>query len=161
MSCNTSLPHVYVIPEDDANRQIAIGFSLALEQKVSRRLQVLNPAGGWRKVVETFQQDHQADMTRHPTRILVLLIDFDRDVDRLGDIQKKIPPDLYDRVFVLGALGEPEDLKPARLGTYEEIGRTMAQECREDTDAIWNHEQLRHNQAELRRLRERARTILF
>ena len=161
MSCNAELPHVLVIPEDDANRQVANGFHLGLDPERSRKLQVLPPVGGWQKVVKTFRRDHVADMSRFPNRMVVLLFDFDGNGERLIDVQKEVPAGLADRVFILGAFGEPEDLKRAKLGTYEEIGRTMAQECREDTDAIWNHEQLRHNQAELRRLRERARTILF
>ncbi len=161
MSCNAELPHVLVIPEDDANRQVANGFQLRLDPERGRRLQVLPPVGGWRKVLRTFQRDHMADMRRYPERMVVLLVDFDGDSNRLGNFQENIPLDLADRVFVLGAFGEPEDLKRARLGTYEEIGRAMAEECRADAYGIWDCEQLRHNKAELGRLRERARAILF
>ena len=150
-----------VIPEDDANRQVANGFYLALDPERSRRLQVLPPAGGWQKVLETFRRDHVANMGRYPKRMVVLLVDFDGDSNRLGNFQENIPPDLADRVFVLGAFDEPENLKRGGLGTYEQIGRAMAGECRADTDGIWNHDQLRHNQRELKRLREQARTILF
>jgi len=66
-----------------------------------------------------------------------------------------------DRVYILGALNEPEDLKNAGLGSYEEIGLAMAQDCREETDKTWGHRLLKHNATELDRLRERVRPILF
>jgi hypothetical protein len=37
----------------------------------------------------------------------------------------------------------------------------MAQDCREETDKIWGHALLKHNAAELARLREQVRPILF
>jgi hypothetical protein len=91
---------------------------------------------------------------------MVLLIDFDGDEARLGRAMACIPQRLADRVFVLGALGEPEDLKPD-LGSYETIGSRMAEDCRQDTDGTWGHKLLRRNAGELNRLRERVRPILF
>jgi hypothetical protein len=92
---------------------------------------------------------------------MVLLLDFDGRANRLQDVQARIPGDLAERVFVLGALTEPEALRQCRLGSYEEIGLAMARDCRENTDTIWGHELLRHNESELVRLRERVRPILF
>jgi hypothetical protein len=43
MSVNKYLPHVLVLPEDDANRQLATGFEI--EVKHTRRIQVLVEAG--------------------------------------------------------------------------------------------------------------------
>ena len=44
MSVNRHKPHLLVLPEDDANRQLARGFELELS---TRQFQVLQPAGGW------------------------------------------------------------------------------------------------------------------
>jgi hypothetical protein len=74
--------------------------------------------------------------------------------------QARIPERLADRVFILGALSEPEALK-ANLGSYETIGLKMARDCREETNTTWGHDLLRHNASELDRLRERVRPILF
>jgi len=65
-----------------------------------------------------------------------------------------------DRVFILGAWTEPEDLK-ADLGSYETIGLAMAKDCREETNRIWRHDLLRHNTSEIDRLRRLVRPILF
>ena len=157
MSVNRELPHVFVIPEDDANRQLANGFHLGLD--LTRQMQVLLVAGGWRKVLERFRSDHVREMD-NPNQVVVLLIDFDAQANRLEQAKAEIPDHLIDRVFILGAWTEPEDLK-ADLGTYETIGLAMAKDCREETDRIWGHDLLRHNSSEIDRLRERVCPILF
>ncbi|MGO9274215.1 MAG: hypothetical protein ACLQOO_28920 [Terriglobia bacterium] len=160
MSVNKYQPHVWVLPEDDANSDLANGF--LLDPSVSLwRIRVLEVAGGWIKVLECFESDHIAKMGRYPDRLMVLLIDFDGEKERLTIAKAKIPADLADRVFILGAWTEPEALRQASLGSYEEIGMAMAKDCREGTDTIWAHELLQHNASELDRLREHVRPILF
>jgi hypothetical protein len=100
-------------------------------------------------------------MDRYPNRFMVLLIDFDGHEDRLPYAKKAIPERLTDRVFILGAFTEPEDLKRAGLGSYETIGMALAKDCREDTGTTWAHELLHHNGSELGRLRDRVRPFLF
>ena len=160
MSADKHQPHVLVLPEDDANRQLANGF--LLHQSVSgRRIQVLPVAGGWKKVLDRFGSDYVREMDRYSKRFMVLLIDFDGNPDRLSQAKNVIPSHLIDRVFVLGVLTEPEGLKKAGLGSYKTIGRALAQDCREDTDTTWGHGLLRHNSGEIGRLRERVRPLLF
>jgi hypothetical protein len=100
-------------------------------------------------------------MDRYPNRFMVLLIDFDGHEDRLAYAMKAIPERLTERVFILGVLTEPEDLKRAGLGSYEEIGQDLAKDCREDTDTTWGHDLLRHNSGEVDRLRDCVRPFLF
>lgn len=161
MSVNKHQPHVLVLPEDDSNRQLANGFHLELDWDRSRRMQVLTPAGGWAQVVNRFVSDHVPQMKHNPHRFMVLLIDFDGRSDRLENAKARIPEDLTRRVFILGASTQPEALRQANMGSYEEIGMAMARDCRQDTDHIWAHNLLRHNAGELARLREHVREILF
>jgi hypothetical protein len=127
MSVNRYQPHVLVLPEDDANRQLANGF--IQDQDVStRRIQVLEPAGGWMRVLECFTSDHVRAMETCQLRSMVLLIDFDGKKDRMNLAKEVIPSHLTERVFVLGVLTEPEDLRKASLGSYETIGRAMAKD---------------------------------
>jgi len=159
MSVNKYQPHVFVLPEDDANRQLANGF-LGDRSLLIRRIQVLPEVGGWTQVLERFESDHVVEMDHYPHRLMVLLIDCDGREDRLDDAKARIPERLSDRVFILGTLTKPEGLK-ADLGSYETIGLRMAKDCREGTDTIWGHELLQHNVGELDRLREHVRPILF
>ena len=159
MSVNRYLPHIMVLPEDDANRQLANGFQMD-SQLDTRRMQVLPEAGGWTAVLDRFRNDHIAAMQSYPKRLMVLLIDFDERQDRISEVKAVIPLNLKDRVFVLGSWSEPERLRQ-QLGGFEEVGGLLAKDCRENADATWNHELLRHNAEELQRLREQARAILF
>jgi hypothetical protein len=161
MSVNKHIRHLLILPEDDANRQIANGFHLGLDQSVQRKVQVLGVAEGWREVLSRFERDHVAEMERNPNRSMVLLIDFDDDAARLDTVRDKIPERLRERVFVLGAQSEPESLKRAGLGSYEKIGQAIARDCRDNTETILNHALLQHNAGELSRLRLHVRPILF
>jgi hypothetical protein len=161
MSVNKYQPHVFVLPEDDANLQIANGFHVHVPWNRQRRMQVLPVAGGWVKVLDQFHSNHIDKMESNSARCLVLLIDLDGIEERLDEARAKIPAYLADRVFILSALTTPEALRQAKLGSYEEIGSAMAKDCREETESVWGHELLQHNKSELDRLRERVRPILF
>ncbi len=160
MSVNKHQPHVLVLPEDRANLQLANGFHLQVPSDRRRQMQVLRVARGWNEVLNLFKSEHELEMRRCRYRLMVLLIDFDGDKERLTIAKGKIPADLTDRVFILGAWTEPEALKES-LGSYEKIGRDLAKDCREETDATWSHKLLRHNTSEVDRLRPHVRQILF
>jgi hypothetical protein len=160
MGVNKHRPHVFVLPEDDANRQIAVGFAIAVAMPFSRQIYVLPVAGGWTQVLERFLSDEVVDMEACPDRYMVLLIDFDGIGQRLNEAGSRIPDPLRERVFILGVWSEPEELKKT-LGSYEAIGSAMARDCREGTDTTWDHNLLRHNAGELARLRKHVGPILF
>lgn len=159
MSVNKYLPHVMVLPEDDANRQLANGF-LRHESVALRAIQVLSEVGGWGKVRDVFKEAHIAEMAKYTQRHMVLLVDFDGQQDRLEEMKTVIPDSLLDRVFVIGAWREPENLK-RELGGFESIGCQLACECHGNRRDIWNHELLKHNVTELDRMIVALRPILF
>lgn len=160
MSVNRYLPHVYVLPEDDADRQLANGFHLDVQTN-PRQMQVLPPANGWHNVVECFKEEYIHQMDRFQTGFLVLLIDFDERENRLAAIKAEIPERLQNRVFILGTWSEPEDLKADFGSDLEKIGQLMAHDCVNNTETIWGHKLLHHNAEELERLRANVRPILF
>jgi hypothetical protein len=100
-------------------------------------------------------------MRKFEERLMVLLVDFDNDSGRLEKMREVVPDDLDNRVFVLGVLTEPEALRQKKLGSYDDIGRKMADECRTGTYSIWTDDLLRHNQTELARLRASVHAWLF
>ena len=154
---NRFRPHVLVLPEDDANRQLANGF--LLHSEIASQIQILEVAGGWMKVLICFQAVHINEMAKYPHRRMILLIDFDGDQERLTCAQSYIPENLRDRVFIIGVWTEPEALKAA-LGSYETIGLSIAKDCHAGIGASWDHALLRHNAGEVERLRQ-VREILF
>lgn len=158
---NRYQPHVIVLPEDDANRQLANGFVLALDEPAMRKIQILNEAGGWIKALNSFESDHVNYMDKFKDRHIVLLIDFDDDPQRFNEATRKIPRRLRNRTFVLGSRSDPESLQRAGMGTLEEIGGAIANDCRERKRSIWKHDLLRHNEAEIERMSQSVRAILF
>ncbi len=162
MTPNKHLPHVHVLPEDEADSDIARGFFLN-QNVIQGKWQILNYVGGWAKVIDEFEKIHIRELRNREHRRLVLVLDFDnRYPQRLSEIHDKIPPELQDRVFVLGVLSEPESLKTA-LGhkTCEDIGLALAQECAENKYTLWGHDLLEHNELELKRLISSVKPFLF
>lgn len=162
MSANKYKPHLLVLPEDDANRQMANGFLLDPNLN-DRVIQILPPAGGWRKVVESFVQDHVNKMRQLLYRRIVLLIDFDQRENRLDYVKSQIPDDLRERVFVLGIQSEPERMKRkiAGLNTFEDIGQAIGRDCHNSTYRIWQDSLLKHNWGEVERMISSVKPILF
>ena len=150
MSVNKYKKHLLILPEDDANRQIALGFILdpGLDE---RAVQILPPSGGWSKAVESFEQNHATKMRSYPKRAMLLLIDFDNDENRSARVKTRISGGLIDRVFILGTKSEAEDLKRAfaQDNSFEDIGKKLAEDCANQVYDIWRHKLLEHNRDEL------------
>lgn len=160
MSVNKHRPHIFVLPEDDANHALANGFRL--NPNLSQRsIQVLPSAGGWIKVQSQFEMEHILPMERYQLRYMVLLLDFDEMAKRRDEVSKVVPPHLCERVFILGVWSEPENLKKAGLGSLESVGSKLALECENETRITWDHELLRHNNIELVRMASKLKHILF
>lgn len=158
---NKHRDHLIIIPEDEADRSLARGFCLHLGVK-DRHVQIERSAGGWAKVRDTFLSDFAPALSTTPTRRIVLLLDFDERENRRREIEAMIPPEVKDRVFLLGVWSNPENLK-SDLGhaSYEDIGSLLAEDCFRGTDTTWSHDLLAHNKNELARLREQVRPFLF
>ena len=79
MSINKNKPHLLILPEDDANRQIVNGFIQNLNVN-NRAIQILPIADGWKKAIDKFTKEHIKAMRQYPQRNILLIIDFDRNV---------------------------------------------------------------------------------
>jgi len=98
MSVNKYQSHVLVLPEDDANRQLANGF--LLDQYLStRKIQVLEEVGGWIQVLERFLSDYVAGMDLYQSRFMVLLID-----SMVGKRGYKMRRRGFPRIWPIGSL---------------------------------------------------------
>ncbi|MEA5580479.1 hypothetical protein VB620_03875 [Nodularia harveyana UHCC-0300] len=160
MSINKNKPHVFILPEDDANRQLANGFIQDLNVN-ARAIQILPIANGWKKVVDKFMNDHVRKMRQYPQSMMVLLLDFDECEDRLIYVESHIPEDIKNRVFVLGVQSNPESLKRYIQKTFEAIGEALAKDCSENKNELWGHPLLIHNQTELERMILSVKPFLF
>lgn len=161
MSVNKYKPHVFVIPEDDADRQIADGFILH-PGVATRQAQVVEPAGGWTRVLDTFKKEYVPLLQQNGRTHVVMIVDFDGDVDgRRSQFEDAIPHALRARVFVIGPRDTPESLRQVLRKGYEDIGRLLADDCEGNKTDTWNHELLYHNEADRLRLLETVKGFLF
>jgi len=161
MSVNKFQPHVMVLPEDDANKDIVNGFLLDPSLN-ARAIQVLPPAGGWANVFARFKDTHIGLLHKYSARHLVLLIDFDGQMDeRMQIFLQACPADVRDRVYLLGACDEPEPLRKDCGVSLEKIGERLGKACADGEEGLWAHAMLAHNQAELNRLIANVKPFLF
>lgn len=161
MAVNRYSDHVLVVPEDDANRQLANGFITHFSVK-PRAIQVLNPEGGWLKVLSKFQNLLIEDLRNYPKMHLVLLVDFDNDYQgRIQQFKQECPQELCDRFYVLGVRSEPESIKRAMAKSYETIGHLLVDDCRGNANTHWSHSELQHNLGEIARLNASVSPFLF
>ena len=160
MSVNRRKPHLIVIPEDKADQDIVNGFSIFLKPG-ERQFQVTKPAGGWvkgrNKLLELSNSCLQTNLFTH----VVLIIDFDNYNDRGTEIMSQVPEGVRDRVFVIGVLSNPEDLKRSLNKNFEQIGSQIAEGCKDSSIDFWQHDLLVHNIEEIRRLSGAVRDIFF
>jgi hypothetical protein len=165
MSVNKYTQHLVVLPEDNANRNLANGFTNHHSIQNFNQIQILLPAGGWLAALEKAEKAHFTEMKKLKYRHLLILIDFDNEPDRADRFRQTIPHELAGRVFVMGVLSEPEPLKADLGRSLEAIGADLCQQCADapspDAGSLWRHNLLKHNLPELARLRQIFAPILF
>lgn len=148
--------HLLIVPEDDANRQIANGF-LQHPSVRQRSVQVQRVAGGWGNVGPMIADLALASLT---TRHVVGLVDFDKVGTRRETVLEALAAEVRERVFVLGVWTEPEDLRRSTGQTLEGIGHQLADDCNVPLLGLWNHQLLKHNLGEVERLIARVRQFV-
>lgn len=151
--------HLLILPEDDANKDLALGFVQRVP-KGAECVFIESVAGGWASARERLV-GLAATMQKFSKRRVLVLVDFDRSETRREDVLRDVPDAVRDRVFLVGVRPEPEALQNA-LGhrSREAIGAQLAEECLTDSGALWQHELLAHNAAELDRLQREVLPFL-
>jgi hypothetical protein len=160
VSVNKYKPHIWVIPEDDANNQLVNGFLLHYSVNV-RAIGIDPPAGGWGRVLDLFEQKFVPYLRQWSLSHVVMLMDFDDTDDRKTICEKRIPDDLKQRVFVPGTKDNPEALKRELNVGFESIGEGLAGDCLREDCGQWNNTHLVHNRDELLRMSEVMKPIIF
>jgi hypothetical protein len=163
---NAYVDHVFVLPEDEADADIANGFVTGTDYH--RAIGVLKPAGGWPNVVDQFKTKEIPLLRKFPKRRIVLVVDFDGDSSRHQSIMSAVPNDLRGRVFIVGPLTTPEKLRKdlvdqgkIKPNTRESIGQLLAEDCRDGTDQTWSEPLLKHNANDIARMKLDLKPLLF
>lgn len=105
--------HLTVLLEDRPYRDIMNGVKMT--PRVNHgRIDVREPAGGWKTVLDEFENNILPLMAKFPKKYVLLLIDFDNQYAQRTTIFREIVrhSPLADRAFLLGIdNSESEDLK--------------------------------------------------
>lgn len=160
MSVNRYRPYLIILPEDRATEEIANGF-IEVSKVNGATIRIERPARGWPNVVTRFTKEIVSEMNQYSDAMIVLLIDFDDNEKRLSFVEKDIPENLRNRVFIIGIWSDPEALRRNTKKSFETIGETLANNCADNTHDLWGHELLRHNTSELERMRNSMREYEF
>ena len=158
---NKHAKQLVVVPEDDANRDIANGFVGVMSPLKHRNVFIARPARGWARAAAAWSA---LKLDVYARRHVVLLVDFDgQHPARHEEIVASIPTQFRDRVFVLGAEITPEKLKHRQ--SLESVGAELGRACASATSSAassrWMQQGLAHNAAELTRLCTAVGTLLF
>ncbi len=156
---NKYRPHLWLLPEDDANIAIANGFVLH-DRVASRMVQTMNPVNGWPHFHRVFEQEYEPLLRRYGAGHLLMLVDFDGVAERRSELEKFVPEELRPRIFIMGSKITPELLRREVGMSFEVLGKRLAIEC-DKPDGLWNHEHLIHNRPELERLIAVVKPFLF
>lgn len=156
---NKFKPHLFIVPEDEADERIANGFQLHLE--VAGEVQIMPAAGGWKKVINTILVEYVPILKSNGNAHVIGIIDCDNDSERIAKQLATFPADLRERIFVIGANANPEVFKNAVKMKFEQIGEKLAAECFSDQFELWNHEMLSYAAGEVVRAKNTLRTFLF
>lgn len=161
MSINKYQPHAIIVPEDDANRQLAVGF-LNCHDVIAKNVQIVPPLRGWQNVLNELENKFLPSLPSYTQRIVIALIDFDDNYERRFELfRDKIPPESKDQVMILGSKIEPETLQRDLNLKLEQIGDHLAAECASGTFSLWKSTQLQHNMTELSRMMEKIKPLIF
>lgn len=161
MSVNKYREHVFVIPEDRANEQVANGFILQ-DQIDLRRIQVLPCADGWPGVREKLVAEYVEYLRSNEKGHVVLIVDFDGQYPTRREAFCEVTPDdVADRVFVIGVRDNPEATRQIFGRSFEEIGLSLAADCSTGANEVWGHEHFLHNEPDLIRLKQIVGPFLF
>jgi len=158
MAVNHHRSHLMVLSEDDATRSLAVGFS----DRATGQIDIRKPAGGWPSVLHQFESMYLAHLRKYEKAHVLMLIDFDQQFpSRLHHFQTRIPADVAERVFILGAQDEAETLRKEQKMHFGPLGQQLALECRDQRHVHWVCPQLAHNHPEVARLHAAVRPFLF
>ena len=159
---NKYRPHLYIVPEDDAERQLVVGF-VGHHGVNDSAVQSVPPVGGWLKARDALLVEYVPKLKQSTDCHVLLAIDADGNgADRSRELVALVPAEVAQRVFVLSCAKDPEALRSALGGrAYAAIGRELASQCDSGEGDLWEHQQLRHNGEELARLTAKVRPFLF
>lgn len=153
MSVNRYQPYLIVLFEDQAYKDIFLGFEMFDHKQIS-----MKPVfQGFDDVF--FQLTNSDSLTSKELRqynssYVLALIDADLDSQsesKINQLRDALPNEYKDRIFIMGSKYEAEHIKRAIIneGKWEKISQKLENSCRAGDCKLWEDEMLKHNIGEI------------
>lgn len=141
-----------ILPEDRRLSEVVNGY-LITGQRNQRKFQILPYERGWKHVFNRIKE-LKKDLDKYPNLRILLVIDFDKDQNRLNEFTEEIGEKYIERMFILGPYENVEALKRCcKTTSAEQVGKILAQTSPKSNsqDNPWKGEQLSMFSKEIKR----------
>lgn len=161
MSVNNAKPYLIVLFEDNAYKDLFMGFDFSMQRQI-----LLKPVcGGFPSVCVQLTNEKGVllkELNQFSRAYVLALIDADLDnhpCSQKGKIDKlktEIDTKYQDRIFIIGSRIEAEDIKRKIIGkgSWKKVVQKLEESCKDDNCQLWQDEILKHNLDEIARLKQ-------
>lgn len=158
MSVNREKPYLIVLFEDNAYKDLFMGFQFSTQRQVKQN----TVYGGFKYIyLELTNNDSLTlkELKKYSNAYVLAMIDADLDSQSESNIEKlksSICTEYKERVFVVGSQYEAEDIKKTVIeqGKWKSVSKKLENSCINEDCGLWQDEMLEHNSAEIARLKK-------
>lgn len=161
MSVNREKPYLIVLFEDDAYKDLFMGFEFSMQKQISQR----PVCGGFDSVHLLLTNEKSIllkELNKFPKAYVLALIDADSDnyphsqKGKIDTLKTAIDVKYQDRVFIIGSKIEAEDIKQVIIGQgkWKTVSQKLEDSCKNDHCQLWQDDMLKHNLDEISRLKQ-------
>lgn len=158
MSVNRERPYLIVLFEDNAYKDLFLGFEFSFHKQIQQK-PVLQ---GFDDVLFQLTNSNSTtlkELNKYPNAYILAITDADMDSHQESNIDtlKKSIKGIYrNRIFVLGSKYEAENIKKEIIGQgkWRRLAKELESSCQNDSCELWHNDMLKHNLDEIVRLRQ-------
>lgn len=161
MSINRYQNYLIVLFEDNAYKDLFMGFDFSVQRQIS-----LKPiCGGFDSVYVQLTNEKDVllkELNKYSNAYVLALIDADLDnhphsqKGKIDKLKTAIDAKYQDRIFIIGSKIEAEDIKRAIIseGNWKTVAQKLEDSCQNHDCELWQDEMLKHNLDEISRLKQ-------
>lgn len=161
MSVNRYQNYLIVLFEDNAYKDLFMGFDFSMQKQISLRpvcdgfdsvcIQLTSEKGVLLKELNQFSKAYvlaliDADLDNHPYS----------QRGKIDKLRTSIDNKYQDRIFIIGSKIEAEDIKRAIIsqGEWKAVSQKLENSCKNENCELWQDDMLKHNLDEITRLKQ-------
>lgn len=158
MSINRYQDYLIVLFEDNAYKDIFLGFSFSKNKQI-----LLKPVcQGFGDVFLQLSDKgslilKELNMYHHAYVLACIDADLDsQNESKIEKLKKSLFTEYKERIFILGSRYEAEHIKRfiIQQGKWKKVGEMLENDCKNEHYQLWRNEMLQHNGNEIERFRK-------